>query len=387
MKNKKISLLCIFIFILNFNFFFLIYNNIYSNHEDTESKYILPHLSSSNSFSEEWNRVWGELGDDMGNALAIDSSDNIYVAGNLGCFGKIYSDMFLVKFDSSGVQFWNHTWGGNFTDCCYAIALDSLDNIYLGGYKDGNMLLVKYNSAGNFMWNSTWGGNSTDCCYAIALDSLDNIYLAGYTKSFGMGEIDLCLVKCDSSGVQQWNRTWGGLLRDNSYAIAVDSLDNIYISGESANFGAGSYDFCLVKYDSTGVQQWNRTWGGLGCEQCSSMTLDALNNIYLAGRIEVIIGSGYNYDICLVKYSNYGDFQWNWTWGGSDSEECHAIALDSLGNIFLTGRISYVSANYDIILVKISKPSEIIILGYDLFIFMGLIFIISVILIKKKYKF
>jgi len=96
-------------------------------------------------------------------------------------------------------------------------------------------------------WSRTWGGNYFDSGNAIALDSSDNIYIAGQTESFGAGSFDIFLVKYDGSGVQQWNRTWGGSADDYCYAIALDSSKNIYLTGSTYSFGAGSSDMCLVK--------------------------------------------------------------------------------------------------------------------------------------------
>jgi len=99
--------------------------------------------------------------------------------------------------------------------------------------------------------------------------------------------------------VHDWNRTWGGSDRDIGYAMALDSSENIYVAGHTSSFGAGNYDMCLVKYNSLGVQQWNRTWHGGGEDYCLAITLDSSNNIYLAGETEPF-GAG-NYEISLVK--------------------------------------------------------------------------------------
>jgi len=79
-------------------------------------------------------------------------------------------------------------------------------------------------------WFLTWGGSDSDYGNCIAMDSSDNIYFAGYAGSFGSGG-DMCLVKYNSSGFQQWNRTWGGSDMDWGKGIVIDSSGNIYITG------------------------------------------------------------------------------------------------------------------------------------------------------------
>jgi hypothetical protein len=60
--------------------------------------------------------------------------------------------------------------------------------------------------------------------------------------------------------------------------VTVDSLDNIYLTGETGSFGAGGDDVVLVKYDSSGVQLWNRTWGGYSFESCNDILVDSIGN-------------------------------------------------------------------------------------------------------------
>ena len=344
---------------------------------------------------QQWNRTWGGGSSDRGRAIALDSSDNIYLAGKSESFGVGSTEMCLVKYDGSGVQQWNRTWGGGSSDCGDSIALDSADNIYLTGWTesfgagDYDIYLVKYDGSGVQQWNRTWGGGSSDLGRAIALDSSDNIYLAGQTESFGAGDYDMCLVKYDGSGVQQWNRTWGGSRQDYGFAIAPDSSDNIYLAGHIYSFGAGEYDMCLVKYDGSGVQQWNRTWGGSRQEFVSAIALDSSDNIYLTGQTESF-GAG-DYDMCLVKYDSSGVQQWNHIWGGSELDHGSAIALDSSENIYIAGyTYSFGASGADMYLVKLMevliKPSDPIILGYDLILLTCIICATSVILIKKRIK-
>ncbi|KKK92161.1 hypothetical protein LCGC14_2705720, partial [marine sediment metagenome] len=73
----------------------------------------------------------------------------------------------------------------------------------------------------------------------VAVDSSDNVYVAGGTDSFGAGQDDIFLVKYDSSGVHQWNLTWGGITEDYSMGVAVDSSDNVYVAGITNSFGEG----------------------------------------------------------------------------------------------------------------------------------------------------
>jgi len=363
MNNRKISLLLLFVFIWDFS---VISQKYYFKREVISTKNILPHISANDPILEEWNRTWGGNKYDSCRALLIDSSDNVYLAGNTESFGAGENDMCLVKFDNSGIQLWNRTWGGNYSEYCYAIAIDSLKNIYLGGImynssaNDYNMCLVKFDNSGIQLWNSTWGGSQDDRAYGLVVDSSDNIYLVGETYSFGVGGSDMCIIKYNSSGVQLWNRTWGESDYEQCRAVTLDSLGNIYIAGRTdIDLGSNySYDMYLVKYDSLGVQIWNRTWGGSEYDECSAIAVELSNSIYLAGNTESF-GAGEN-DMCLVKYDSTGVQLWNRTWGGSDYDECRDIALDSENNIYLTGDTESRWEGFDdICLVKFDNSGEL----------------------------
>ncbi|GAG58126.1 unnamed protein product, partial [marine sediment metagenome] len=172
-------------------------------------------------------------------------------------------------------------------------------------------------------WNTTWGGNDDDIANGVAIDSLNNVYIAGCTESFVPISSDICLVKYDSSGVQQWNRTWGGIDLDVGFGIVIDSSDNIYISGWTSSFGAGRFDMCIVKFSSSGVLHWNKSWGGCHAIQGCAIALDTSDNVYVSGSTGSF-GEKKD-DIYLMKCSGSGLKQWNNTWDGGYDDFSYAI--------------------------------------------------------------
>jgi len=290
--------------------------------------------------NDKWYRVWGGNGDDYCYAIALDSSNNIYLGGVIEIFSAgYYHALCLVKYDNAGNYQWNKTIEGSSYRGC-AIAIDSSDNIYLAGEISNSdsihfdMILIKFDALGNYQWNKTWDGGKDgyDCCYAIGLDSLENIYLAGGSNS-GPNNEDFCLVKYDNLGNFLWNRTWGGPYNDFCWAMALDSSDNIFLAGDTQSFGAGNSDMCLVKFNSTGDLQWNKTWGDIDSEFCRAIVFDSLENIYLAGNS---YNAGFT-DFCLVKYNKSGLFQWNRTWGSASSDSCESMLIDPSENLYLAG--------------------------------------------------
>ena len=210
-------------------------------------------LVKFNSLGEyQWNSTWGGSYDEKAYALTFDLSENIYLAGEYTFVDDEDSDFCLVKFNNLGVYQWNSTWGGNGMDVAHDLVLDSSENIYLVGFwnrsgANPNMGLVKFSNLGVYVWGRTFGGNNFDGAQSIALDSSENIYIGGFTDLTGLGNFDFCLVVCDNLGFQQWNHTWGGSGIDAYWDIVLDSLENVYLGGTWDIYGANP-DMVLIKF-------------------------------------------------------------------------------------------------------------------------------------------
>ena len=258
-----------------------------------------------------WYATLGGVENDYGRfQIARDTGGNIYVIGYTGSDGAGGNDFLIAKYNSSGVIQWQRTLGGTGNDFGFGIAIDSTDNIYVAGFTDsdgegGNdFLIAKYNSSGTIQWQRTLGGVDSDFGRGIAIDSTDNIYVVGYTDSDGAGDFDLLVAKYNAAGVIQWQRTLGGTGSDIGFGIAVDSTDNIYVVGYTDSDGAGGNDFLIAKYNSSGVIQWQRTLGGAGNDIGRGIAVDTSDNIYLQGSTDSS-GEGLA-DLLLVKLPNDG---------------------------------------------------------------------------------
>lgn len=335
MKSKNLALVLIFVSLSS--------GLIYRIEKISTISYKESNLSDSlftSSFEDthilEWNLTWGS----SVYAMASDSLGNIYITGITNYTFPADWDIYLAKFNSSGHLQWNQTWGGNNFERLYEIAFDSFNNIYLGGFIEetsnyNRFLLVKFNSLGHYQWNQTWGGSIEDYCYGMALDSLDNIYLVGSSHNFTISA-DMCLVKFNSLGQYQWNRTWGEDNFDRGHDIVIDPLDNIYITGLFGSITGG--DSFLVKYDNLGQYQWNRTYNINTVQQGVAIALDSLNNIYIGGlttNISLLEG-----DMLLLKYSQSGILLWDRTWEESGINLIYDIAVGSDDTIYVAGGVN-----------------------------------------------
>ena len=281
-------------------------------------------LNSSGVF--QWVKTYGNTNGEQGEDIAVDSSGNVYITGGFRETidfggGDVTSagnkNIFVLKLNTSGVFQWVKTYGGTLTDIGYGIAVDSSSNVHITGSFRGtvdfgggditsaasssDIFVLKLNSSGVFQWVKTYGGTSNEYGYDIALDSSGNTYITGTflgTVDFGGGNItaavliDTFVIKTNSSGVFQWVKTYGGSASEFGYRIAVDSSDNVYITGHftgTLDFGGGNVtsvgneDIFVLKLNSSGVFQWINNYGDTLSDWGYGVAVDSSSNVYITG--------------------------------------------------------------------------------------------------------
>ena len=241
----------------------------------------------------------------------------------------------------------------NNSEVGYGIDTDSSDDVYVTGLSastDGNgqdFLVAKYNPSGVLQWQRTIGGTSSDSGWGIAVDSSDNFYVSGQTSSSGAGNIDVLLIKYNASGTVLWQRTLGHANNDRAKSVAVDSLDNVYVTGDTTV--TGNTEIFIAKYNSSGSIIWQRTLGGTDGSGNNNtfpheIAIDGSDNVYVFGYTNVFGGSG-NEDFLVAKYNSAGVLQWQRILGDTDQDEAYGGAVDSSGNAYICGYKSSGSTN------------------------------------------
>lgn len=163
--------------------------------------------------------------------------------------------------------------GTPFNDVGHAIARDSSANIYItgstGGSLDGNtssgrldVFLSKFDSTGNKLFTRQFGTTGDDIGYGAAVDKGGNVYATGSTGGIAGTSVfsDIFLAKFDPSGGSLFTSQFGTPFSDTGFGIAVDSSANAFITGSTVgnldgNISTGLSDIFLVKINSSGVKQ------------------------------------------------------------------------------------------------------------------------------------
>jgi hypothetical protein len=319
---------------------------------------------------KKWNITWGGVDEDVGNDIAISDTGDIFITGGVKSFGARGIDSVLMKYNNQGIKQWNVTWGGPKNDVGNNIVLSDSNKICITGSTDSygvggfDAFLLQYDISGNLEKNLTWGGNKDEGGMGIALDNSENIYISGGTRSYGNGERDVFLIKYDSFGNQEWNKTWGGVNDDLSMKVVTDHFGNIYITGFSYSFNSEGGNAILLKYDRFGEKLQNITWGGTANDVGNGIAIDDANNIYVTGMTYIYNPEAENYggmDVFVNKYDSSLLKQWETKWGGKDSDRSFCMTIDNQNNIYVAGAsYNHDISDYNVFLLRFNTHGALI---------------------------
>lgn len=209
-------------------------------------------IKYSNTLSVLYRKIYGGTGDDYFYGVAVDASNNIYVAGYTTSEGTLASAL-VIKYDASLNILFKKIYGEAANDYYYGVKVDSTGNVFCIGYTTNtgtqDLLIVKYDSSLNVLDAKIYGGTGNDRCdKGIAIDSNDNIIVTGVTSSEGTGAIDALILKLDNNLNLIARKVVGGSGDDYFINTTVDNADNIICVGNSNSEGAGLIDALAIKF-------------------------------------------------------------------------------------------------------------------------------------------
>ncbi len=312
-----------------------------------------------------WIATLGGAGSDLGTGIAVDASGNVYVTGYTASQGAGSNDALITKYNTSGTIQWQRSLGGAGGEAGNGIAVDSSGNVYVTGSTASqgagvdDVIITKYNTSGTIQWQRSLGGATGDYGYGIAVDSSGNVYIAGHTASQGAGGNDVLIAKYDTSGAIQWQRSLGKGTGDTGYGIAVDASGNVYVTGYTDPSTAGNYDVLIAKYNTSGTIQWQRRLGNsTSTEFGRGIAVDSSGNVYVTG--DVISTDGTNREALITKYNTSGTIQWQRSLGGATGDYGYGIAVDSSGNVYIAGyTASQGAGGNDVLIAKYNTSGTI----------------------------
>lgn len=275
--------------------------------------------SLSNTGVESWDAVFNGEGDNSDNMHCIirDASNNSIIGG----YSMAYAsdrDFLIMKLQATGDLLWSKTFSGNSTkqsvDDVNAIALDASNNIYAAGFLKNSgtgydLFVLKLNASGDSIWSYSYNdplSNETDKAIAIQVDGAGNVTILGRSDAdaSATSNDDILLIRLNASGVQQWISRYNGAGNGDDFPrnMLITPAGDIYVVGESYN--GSDKDGVIIKYSSSGAQQWAKKYDGLnGDDEFVGIQSGSDGLFYVGGHTTSING---DLDALLVVYQPDG---------------------------------------------------------------------------------
>ena len=270
--------------------------------------------------AQDTNITTSELQDSV-----IDSTSDIIIAVKANATSSPTRFAAVLKWDTDGTFQWGRNFGSTSarSKAVCSLGVDSSDNLYIwtNGVTGGFAQVVKWNSAGTIQWQysaTTAGGGVGDVLTTqdcdMAVDSSDYLLLGGWATTSTGGVVVGSIARVTAAGVLDWSREVT-VLNEGVKAVATDSSDNVYISGQSS----GPTIPHIMKFNSSGTRQWARKIAGSASGTVwaqgkpKRMAVDASDNVYMVAEVGLnrsASGGPNNDAIGVFKYSSAGVLQW-----------------------------------------------------------------------------
>ena len=318
-------------------------------------------VKTNSQGNEEWNKTFGGENADVGMFIQQTDDGGYVITGHTGSYGvqnefSTIIDVWLIKTDENGTEEWNKTYGGTGLDYSEAVR-QTLDRGYIivgytdsFGASDNDLWLIKTDENGTEEWNKTYGGSGDDIASFMIQNNNEDYLILGHTGSFGAGQDDIWIINVDDNGVEQWNRTYGGADYDFGESISQTNDDGYIIVGSTLSYRDGPSDLWLIKINSNGEEEWNKTFGGRDMDCGNDVKQTSDGGYIITGETESFDSD--SKDLWLIKTDPNGNKEWDNLFGGPNYDAGYSILQAQDGSYIITGFTDTTEKNYDICLIK-----------------------------------
>ena len=286
--------------------------------------------------------------------VAMDVS-TVYAAGIV--YDGNERDLALWAQTLSGTTLWIRTIGGVGDQTPCGLALDGTGGVYVAGTGDGfgsssDIFLAHYDSSGNQNWIRSYDRGNSDIAHAIAVDSSGNI---GVTGSSVLGAKEAVMVSWDSTGTFRWASFYDIGVFEEGRNVCFDSSDNAYVAGASRP-SISSQDRCFTAcYDSSGNEVWSDEFGSSGITSATGVLVDSGGNCFVSLTQRTAVASPQR--AVVLKYDAAGALQWSAPYSVGDpagGDRGEAMVLNAAGGVFQIVE-SFSGTDWDVHLLSVNS--------------------------------
>ena len=345
--------------------------------ETTDGGYVIVGLSeednialtkTNNAGYVEWQKVLKTDRFEHGYSVQQSSDGGYVIVGKTTQITRL-DDIIFIKVDANGNKTYEKTFGGakydighhiqQTTDSGYVIVGETQSfgtgDVNPWGDTNSDVWVIKIDSSGNVQWNKTYGGNHSQIGHTIE-ETSDGGYIIVGTSGIGV-----YLLKIDTDGNEIWRKIFENEHVNSGARDVKETSDGGFIIGgytDSYLYSSGSYDGWLIKTDSSGEEIWNRTYGMEGGEYINAVCLDSTGGYIFTGYTSS--SDRINDNVWIVKTDSNGIEIWNLDFGGDKEERAYSVQETNDGGYIVVGHtISYRTEGNDVWLLKVDTEGKI----------------------------
>jgi hypothetical protein len=320
----------------------------------------------STTGTRAWVVQFGSSSFDYVDGVDVDAAGDIYVLGHTGgtlpgspIINLGGGDLFLLKFDASGVLLWTRQLGTPGDENPTDLAVLSTGDVYVTGFTDGTLIgasaggqdyfLGRYDPNGNLVMLMQRGSAGNDRAIAVAVGPSDGAYIVGNTdgdlQGVQAGNGDIFVAKYNTAGAELWIDQRGTADLEISGDIAVNSQNDVFVAvstggGLDGNVSQGAMDMALLRYDANGTWRFTTQRGSTSTDLADGIGLSASGAPYVigttSGTLDGLVPAGYS-DVFLMKLGRGGAWSWTRLIGGTSDDFAARVAVSSADNVFISG--------------------------------------------------
>lgn len=289
------------------------------------------------SFSKEYGGAYNEDGRWMEQM----PDSGFILTGGTTTFSNGQTDIWLVRTDAYGNTLWTQSIGGTAFDFANMVKPVTGGFVICGvtnrnGSDDA--IILKTDASGNTLWTTVIGDSNIQWFEGF-VPTTDGGYTAvGVNTGSGThGGYDIYLVKFNGSGVKQWEKSIGGGSYEIGNSIQQTADGGYILAGQTYSYGNFDGDYYLVKTDASGNVQWQKTYGRPHLQECHYAQITPDGGYILVGDADTLSNGLGDTDVWMIKTDSLGSIMWDKVYGGSKKDGGKTVENTSDGGFIIAG--------------------------------------------------
>jgi uncharacterized delta-60 repeat protein len=311
-----------------------------------------------------WQKAYGGENRDRPHSVIATKDGGAFIAGSSRSYGKGRNDMLVIRMDKKGNILYRSSFGGKKQDYAHAITATSDGHYMVAGsstsfskYGDKDVYVVKFDIDGKRLWQKRFGGDRHDEALSITATRGGGALVVGSTESYGQGYKDVYILYIDKEGKEIWSKAIGGRDDDIAHAITLSADGGFYVAGTTRSYGAGGFDFYLLKFNGKGKLVYDKVYGEEKDDKLYAITATRDGGCVVTGSTHSF-GSKHN-DIDVIRYGKNGKTIWHKVFGFDSKEWGNAIVAMPSGGFLIAGTTkSFGFGSYDFYLLELNAQGS-----------------------------